>query len=135
MDVGTIALGIGVACFLAASATGCSRPVAADQVHQRWVDRSRLDSCGDVVLEPGVALRRAGGSELSCLRKAFRSGSGAELAVHQFTTEGDPVISYVRVVPDGSVEVYVDSTRDAFGSGRWSYSTCAGLASAFDGHC
>ena len=135
MEVGTIALSVGVACMMGVGVTGCSRPVAADPVQQQWADRARLDSCGEVVVEQGMAPRRAGGSELTCLRKAWRSGAGAEVTVHQLTTEGDPIVSYVRVTPEGAAEVYVDGTRDAFGSGTWSFSTCAGLASALDGRC
>ena len=135
MDVGTIAMRVGVACVLGACVTGCSRPVAVDPVKQQWADRARLESCGEVVVEQGMEPRRAGGSQLACLRQAWRSGSGAELAVHQFTTEGDPVISYVRITQERAVEVYVDGTRDAFGNGTWSFSACPGLRSALDGRC
>ena len=133
MDRGTVAAGLGVVCILGLAA--CSSPFAGDRVRERWVDRVRLDSCGEVVLDQGVALRQAGGSALDCLRDALRSGSGAELRVEQPTTEGDPVISYVRVTPDGAAEVYVDSTRDGFGDQKWSFTRCARPRSVLDVDC
>lgn len=49
------------------------------------------------------------------------------------TTEGDPIVEVYRTLADGTVEVFTDATRDAFGSGRWESQSCARLATKFPG--
>ena len=44
------------------------------------------------------------------------------------TAEGDPITTIYRVLPDGSVEVFIDSTQDKWGSGRWEHLSCRTLA-------
>ena len=54
-------------------------------------------------------------------------GRDAELSVRAYTVEGDPVDTYYRTVPDGrGIELFVDSTQDSFGSGRWEHAVCPG---------
>jgi hypothetical protein len=47
------------------------------------------------------------------------------------TTEGDPIVTVWRTLADGTVEQFVDSTRDSFGSGEWDSITCGRLTTMF----
>jgi hypothetical protein len=134
VGVNWIRTGLGVACILTVTATGCSR-ILGDPVRDQWGDRASLASCGEVVLEQGERLQHEVRSEFECLRAAFHSGSGAELKVQAPTTEGDPVTSYYRVTPAGTTEVYVDSTHDKFGDQKWSFADCKQPESVLDVNC
>lgn len=91
-----------------------------------FVDREPFDSCGDVRLDQGESVPD---DLYRCLDDA--AATGAELVVTIPTTEGDPVVHYYRVGPqvDG-VEIFVDATRDAFGSREWAHLLCPGATSA-----
>lgn len=63
-----------------------------------------------------------------CFAGAVERRSGAELARASMTDEGDVVVRYYRAVPGASgVEVFVDATRDKFGSSRWLQARCTGF--------
>jgi len=113
---------------------GCSL-LSGDPVHDRWVNRSSLPSCGHIVLEQGEHVAEAARSELSCLQAALRSGEGAELKLQHSTVEGDPIIEYYRVTPSGTAEVYIDSTKDKFGAQKWEFVECDRPTSALDVDC
>lgn len=91
-----------------------------------FVDRAPLVSCGDVQLDQGESVPD---DLYRCLDDA--AATGAELVVTMPTTEGDPIVHYYRVGPqiDG-VELFVDATRDAFGSRRWVHLLCPEATSA-----
>lgn len=111
-----------VATLAAAALTGCG--LFAGPAPAWVVDRQPLPSCGEEVLGQGDA----GDAEArSCLLEAFREGRGAELVSTRPTIEGDPVTRYVRVHPNGVVEIFVDATRDRFGSGEWERLRCERL--------
>ncbi len=104
----------------------------SDPVRAAFIKRAAYDTCGKVVLGQGETIGVAAATR-RCLEDARASGRGAELAVAVPTTEGDPIVHYVRVLPDRSLEVYVDPTADRFAgqSATWSHSTCtAGTALA-----
>lgn len=83
--------------------------------------RKPLPSCGTFSVAHGQP--PTAGSD--CLRAAMREGKGAELVISRLTQEGDPVVSYLRTMPgqDG-VEVFTDSTKDSYGSKKWTRSVC-----------
>jgi hypothetical protein len=95
-----------------------------------WVvNRQPLPACGTEVLEQG----QAGEPELRrCLLEAFEEGRGAELITTRPTIEGDPVTEYLRVHENGVVEMFIDATRDQFGSGEWERMVCDGLTPVED---
>jgi hypothetical protein len=66
-------------------------------------------------------------AEDRCILDAFAEGRAAELEVTQSTIEGDPIVTYVRVLSSGQVEVLVDDRADSFGS-RCTTSPWAGRA-------
>ena len=87
-----------------------------------WVtNRLPLDSCGTETPEGLNAEARA------CLLRAFEEGRGAELISTEPSIEGDLITRYIRVHEDGVVEIFVDATRDRFGSGEWERIGCAQL--------
>lgn len=124
--------GVLVAAVLAAL-TGCS-VFGGDSVQEQFDEREQLPSCSTVELDLGQMLEERK-SELTCLQDALDAGEQAELEVHYRTREGDPIISYYRVLADGSTEVYVDTTKDANSDQRWSFSSCAEPSSVLDVNC
>lgn len=124
-----------VACgALLAGCTGCGS-VTSDPVQEQWESRASLPSCGSLQLQQGEAVEVEGKAEVACLQRALDSGRGAELTIRFPTTEGDPVTDYYRVNPDGSTEVYTDSTQDAFGDQKWSVATCDEPRTVLDVSC
>ena len=108
---------------------GCTGFSSSDQPD--WiVNRIPLESCGVETLEanglaPDVEAR-------TCLLEAFQNGDGRELISTQVTEEGDPVTHYYRVHENGTVELFIDATRDRFGSQRWQRYRCDRLVPAAD---
>lgn len=103
---------------------GCEPPArpAPDEI----VNRAELPSCGEAasrpVAEPEEPLTR---TVLDCLIEG-RGGRGAEFALTQFTTDGDPIVYYLRT-PAGvtEIEVLVDTSQDRFGGGPgWRRTVC-----------
>ena len=95
-----------------------------------WVaNRLPLPGCGEEVIGQGgefdVAAR-------TCLLEAFESGDGAELISTQTSVEGDPITRYLRVHENGTIELFVDATRDRFGSGEWERLHCERLVPVAD---
>jgi hypothetical protein len=94
-------------------------------VQPEWVvNRKPLESCGQEQVGHGegtdVAAR-------TCLLEGFEGGRGAELISTVTSVEGDPITRFVRVHENGTVEIFVDATRDQFGSGAWERLVCERL--------
>lgn len=91
--------------------------------------RDTLYYCGAVLRGLGsempseFGLDQVEGAE-ACFQERIAAGQSAELIVVQHTIEGDPILSIFRVLPDGSAEVYDDTTRDRLGSQAWFHYTC-----------
>jgi hypothetical protein len=62
-----------------------------------------------------------------CFLDAFTEARPAELVIILTTIEGDPIGMIYRTRPGQPIEVFVDSTRDKFGSGAWETYGCTGL--------
>ena len=108
---------------------GCSGYFASEEPD--WiVNRLPLASCGAEAIDPSGTSVNVGAR--GCLLAAFQAGEGAELISTQATEEGDPVTRYYRVHENGTVEIFVDATRDRFGSQRWERYRCERLVSADD---
>ncbi|MDQ2674284.1 MAG: DUF4362 domain-containing protein [Chloroflexota bacterium] len=87
-----------------------------------WItNRLPLTSCG--VEDLGVE-RTFDADARSCLLAAHQRGSGAELISNVVSIEGDPITRYLRVHDNGVIELFVDATRDRYGSGRWERLRC-----------
>jgi hypothetical protein len=100
----------------------------ASVVTPEWVTNRRpLPSCGV------EWLTTEGGMDAEarrCLLSAWTEGEDAELVTHLTTVEGEPLTRYLRAHANGTIDVFVDATRDAFGSGRWERLRCDALAPA-----
>lgn len=66
-----------------------------------------------------------------CFLDRHLSAQPAVFVEESPTTEGDPIVTVWRTSDDGTMEVYVDSTRDAYGSGQWSRQPCRQLTTSF----
>jgi hypothetical protein len=87
-----------------------------------WVtNRNPLESCGTEDFGRGDGVDVAA---RTCLLQAYEEGRGAELITTGTSVEGDPITRYVRVHENGTVEVFVDATRDSYGSGEWERLRC-----------
>ncbi|MEO6712771.1 MAG: hypothetical protein ABIM89_04995 [Mycobacteriales bacterium] len=114
------------------SPTVVPSPISALEEFQ---SRSPLPSCG--TLEWGHQPAPTNDVALECFNTAMRTGTGAELMTRHPTVEGDEIHEYYRAVPgQPGYEVFVDTTRDAFGARGWSYGTCPGTSTlALFGPC
>jgi hypothetical protein len=87
----------------------------------KFRNRAVLPLCHDVVLGQG---EKTGPEALECLERGY-GAEGAELAAATPTVEGDMLVSYFRIMPGAAaLQVFHDSTREKFGSGRWKESSC-----------
>ncbi|HEY6607588.1 MAG TPA: hypothetical protein VI277_00175 [Candidatus Limnocylindria bacterium] len=90
-----------------------------------WVtNRLPLESCGIEDYGHGEGVNVEG---RTCLLEAFEEGRGAELITTQSSVEGDPIVRYIRVHENATVEIFYDATRDRFGSGAWERLRCERL--------
>lgn len=90
-----------------------------------WVtERGELPACG---AEEVTADRLPNSQARECLYDAWRESRAAEMISERRSVEGDPITTIYRVLPDGTVEVFVDMTRDRYGSGTWERLACSEL--------
>jgi hypothetical protein len=107
--------------------SGAVEPLAS--IPAQVADRDPLPSCGTEITPPGGP-GPAETTARKCLLEALQSGESAELQRDYKTEKGEPVSELIRVLPDGSVEVFVDATHDSYGSGAWEHRVCDGLVAA-----
>ncbi|QBJ96891.1 hypothetical protein ERC79_13740 [Rhodococcus sp. ABRD24] len=101
-------------------------PPAAPKPHE-VAERHGLPSCGDAAPRPGSEpLESLTPAVIDCLSQG-RQRDGGEFALTLYTTEGDPIVYYLRAAAGASeVEVLVDSSQDQFGGGPgWRRITCS----------
>ncbi len=90
-----------------------------------WVtNRDPLPLCGEEDIGHGDGFDPAA---RACLLEAFQDGRSAELISTQTSIEGDLITRYLRVHESGTIELFVDATRDRFGSGQWERLECQRL--------
>jgi hypothetical protein len=88
----------------------------------QFKNRSRLPLCQDIVLSQGEG---PGSEGLECLKRGY-ANDGAELAVARPTAEGDMIVSYFQIMTHSpSLQIFRDTTRDKFGSGKWEEAVCS----------
>ena len=63
-----------------------------------------------------------------CLWAAYQQDRPAEFITTQTTIEGDPITFIYRILPGGAVEVFIDSTQDAWSARTWLHLACRELA-------
>jgi len=107
------------AAIVAVALVGCGLAIG----EPAWVaDRPRLASCGEVTLHDDEVMPA---DMRRCMLAALNAGQGAEQIVHhRDPTDGLPVDQWVRLLPDGSVELiqHLDPERNAEGS--WELLRC-----------
>ena len=68
-----------------------------------------------------------------CFLAAYRAAQPAEFASTRPTIEGDPIRMVFRILGPGRIEVFVDSTQDAWSARTWERYACPSLTVTFDG--
>ena len=116
-----VAAGALVAMGLLVGCTAFFAPQQPDWI----VNRQPLEGCGHETIEGDGLPMNVDGRR--CLLAALQAGDGAELISTQTTEEGDPVTTYYRVHENGTIELFVDATRDRFGSRTWERYRCDSL--------
>ncbi|MGY1693360.1 MULTISPECIES: hypothetical protein [unclassified Geodermatophilus] len=115
------------AVLLALLCAGCAGEAGTPDA---FTGRDRLPACPVQDLGQGEPIAP---DALACL-DAGRTVDGAELAVTRPTTEGDPVTTWYRARPGvPGLEVFVDGTRDRFGTGEWVRLDCPAATGPDDG--
>ncbi len=98
-------------------------------VPDEFTDRRSLPDCGRTAVGVGELIGRAvtdvGREKNECFDAALAEGTGAELVVETSSVEGEPVFEYLRALPGGGVEVFIDSRGGGFGPASWSYFRCS----------
>jgi hypothetical protein len=92
--------------------------------------RGALPPCGQEVITQYSGFDTQG---RLCFWAAYLGGRPAEFISTRPTIEGDPATSVYRISGPGHVEVFIDSTRDKFGSRTWTRLICRTL-SPIDGN-
>ena len=114
-------VGAGVWRALAPSVPGSGAP-------DQFTDRPSLLDCGRTPVPPGDTVGRGmtdlGREANECFDTAVAEGTGAEVVVESASPEGEPVFAYHRALPEGGVEVFVDSRGGGFGPRDWSLFRC-----------
>lgn len=120
----TIAAVAIAACDLLGGTIPLGGPTFAD-APAAVTQRVSLPPCGEetVGLNEGFDIE---GRE--CLWAAYGEGRPAEFVSTLSTMEGDPITFIYRVLPDGSVEVFIDSTHDKWSAMTWLHLACPGLS-------
>ena len=94
----------------------------------RFTDRPSLADCGRTPVPPGDTVGRGltdlGREANECFDAALAAGTGAELVVESASAEGEPVFEYHRALPEGGVEIFIDSRGGGFGPRDWSLFRC-----------
>lgn len=67
-----------------------------------------------------------------CFLAAYQAAQPAEFASTRLTIEGDPFRMVFRVLAPGRIEVFVDSTQDAWSARTWERYACPSLVVTFD---
>ena len=81
-----------------------------------------------VLRSPGVEVNEAA---RRCFLDRYRSDQSAVFVMSQNSIEGDPIVTIYHSTRKGDVALFVDATRDAFGSGEWESGTCEGVTTEF----
>ena len=88
-------------------------------------ERTPLPACGVETASGGGGVNVEG---RRCLWAAYQEHRPAEFISNQLTVEGDPITWIYRVGAGGDVEVFLDSTRDAWSAKSWIRLACPGLS-------
>ncbi|GAB3272332.1 hypothetical protein GCM10027586_21200 [Kineococcus gypseus] len=99
---------------------------ASNRAPRAFTEREAYPTCPPVAVPQGQVKPAA---VRECLTAPGARRQGAEVRVTSLTDEGDPIRTYYRVAPAGAgVEVFVDATDAAFGSGEWEHLHCPDVA-------
>ncbi len=102
--------------------------VDLDRAPPAAVGQGDTEFCGTESADNGAA-RKFDEPGRRCFLTAFGARRPAAFVLRQSTVEGDPIVTVYRSKLDGTLDVFIDATRDKFGSGSWERASCRSLAS------
>lgn len=88
-------------------------------------ERPALPACGSETVRAAADANIDG---RNCLWSSYLGRQPAEFISSQWTIEGDPITFVYRILPDGAIEVFIDSTHDAWSAKTWLHLACPELA-------
>jgi hypothetical protein len=94
-------------------------------------DLASLEFCGYERSQGSNRAQSLNEAARRCFLDRYGSRLPAVFVMEQTSVEGDPIVTIYRSTPEGRVEIFVDATRDAFGSGKWEHQTCGGVMTEF----
>jgi hypothetical protein len=101
---------------------------AVDSAPPDATDQGDAVMCGaEVITNDDAETDRGDPVARRCFIDAADAGTAAVFVRSQDTVEGDPIVEVWHTDENGSITLYVDATRDAFGSGEWETVGCTGL--------
>jgi hypothetical protein len=88
--------------------------------------RAPLPLCGvNTDGSPGRTPNATDAAARECFLRAVLAGGSAEYDDTVTSSEGDPVVLIYRYDQRGSVQLFIDGTRDQQGSLRWTHAVCS----------
>jgi hypothetical protein len=88
--------------------------------------RPPLPLCGvNADGSPGRTPNATDAAARECFLRAVLSGGSAEYDDAVTSSEGDPIVLIYRYDRQGSVQLFIDGTRDQQGSLRWTHAVCS----------
>jgi hypothetical protein len=105
---------------------------APNLVQAQFEDRELLPSCGSYVAGPGGLVSTEVRHGWTCLEESV-DGAGGEMAVYSENEDGIPVYTYVRVTPEGGMEIYVQDISDF--ATPWAFDACSVDQASFRQGC
>jgi hypothetical protein len=88
-------------------------------------ERGALPPCGEERSQGDAGANIPG---RRCLWAAYLEHRPAEFITTRWSIEGDPITSIYRILPNGAVEVFIDSTQDTWSAKTWLHLACPGLS-------
>lgn len=107
--------------ILLASAA-CSKP---SEDPDFFTNRLAFPSCGEGKITNASSGSTFQDSQVECM-KSSRAAGGSELTLRSITTEGDEIVSYIRILPNvENVEIIVDKSQDEYSEQGWISYSCS----------
>jgi hypothetical protein len=90
-----------------------------------------LEFCGSEQFQGSNLAQSLNEAARRCFLDRYGSGRPAVFVMEQTSVEGDPIVTIYHSTTDKHVELFVDATRDSFGSGKWESQRCGGVTTEF----
>lgn len=89
------------------------------------LERKPLPFCGEEQISVSETGHNVQGRQ--CFWSAYQAGLPAEFISQRRTVEGDPITELFRLLPEGGIELFIDSREDRFSTRKWLRVECSSL--------